>query len=149
MILGKSFLIMMYCLYHVSLEKSPLYVFDQVVSLSSANQTVPDADLEAVLGDQVSLARCRVTCMNQFSPCNLTPMCGRCLHVCRRLVETPAWFNICSAPRLCSSGCQVACGSEAFSSPGTRYMETRSGRHTLASGRHVTIRCSNGNKELI
>ena len=94
MVWSKNFVIMMFCLYQVNGAKSPLYVFNQVVNLSS-NQTgsTPGADvddIEAVLGDQVSLATCRVTCINQFSPCDLTPMCGHCQHVCSLLVETPA-----------------------------------------------------------
>ena len=75
MVWSKNFVIMIFCLYQVSGAKSPLYVFNQVVNLSS-NQTGSDVDIEAVLGDQVTMARCRVTCINQFSPCDLTPMCG-------------------------------------------------------------------------
>ena len=141
MVCRSVLLIIMFGLYQdCGGDKPPLYVFSQVVSLSSNMSSSPptsDVDIETVLGDQVMMARCQVTCMTQLSPCDLSPMCGHCLHVCRLLVETPAWFNICSAPRLCRPGCQVACGSRAFSSPPTADMETRSGRHTLTTGKVI------------
>ena len=93
----------------------PLMVFRQVVSLASdpsVSPAIAASDLEAVLADKVSSARCHAHCSAQLA-CPGSPECGRCVRVCDLLREGPAWTNLCEAPGLCREGCQVACGAAA------------------------------------
>ena len=91
----------------------PLLVFRQVVSLASDPSVSPAmaaSELEAVLADKVTSARCHAHCSAQLS-CPGSPQCARCVRVCDLLREGPAWANLCEAPGLCREGCQVACGA--------------------------------------
>ena len=92
----------------------PLMVFSQVMILpSNESQTAPGdqtAGLERVVGRAVVVARCEAGCLAQFSGCEQAG-CEDCRTVCRLLVETPAWTNICSAPAVCGPGCRAACQS--------------------------------------
>ena len=92
----------------------PLMVFSQVMILpSNESQTAPGdqtAGLERVVGRAVVVARCEAGCLAQFPGCEQAG-CEDCRTVCRLLVETPAWTNICSAPAVCGPGCRAACQS--------------------------------------
>ena len=101
---------------------SRLLVFSQVMILPS-NQTTPGptASLETLLASEVVVARCEAGCLTSWPDCS-SPECSHCRTVCRHLVSTPAWLNICSAPRLCSPGCRAACHS--MTNPGEELSET-------------------------
>ena len=109
----------------------PMYVFNQAVSVSMSriNQQETSKDgtdlLETILTDEVTIATCQATCARHFprESCKVTRQCKHCQRVCRLLVETPAWENICSAPGLCHQGCQVACEA------GGDDLEERTPRH--------------------
>ena len=91
----------------------PLLVFRQVVSLASdpsASPATAASELEAVLKDKVTSARCHAHCSAQLT-CPGSPQCARCVRVCDLLREGPAWANLCEAPGLCREGCQVACAA--------------------------------------
>ena len=111
----------------------PLMVFRQVVSLASdpsVSPAIAASDLEAVLADKVSSARCHAHCSAHLG-CPGSPECGRCVRVCDLLREGPAWTNLCEAPGLCREGCQVACGA-AISEDGDQDGDqdnVRSARH--------------------
>ena len=95
-------------------RESPLLVFSQVMILPS-NQTTaaPPASLITLLATEVRLAACEAGCLSSWPACS-SPECSHCRTVCRHLVSTPAWLNICSAPRLCSPGCRAACLSQTL-----------------------------------
>ena len=93
----------------------PLMVFPQVMILPSneSKAAPPDlpAALEFVLARAVRVAGCEAGCLTEFPDCEGQAGCSHCRTVCRLLVETPAWLNICSAPAVCSPGCKAACQS--------------------------------------
>ena len=93
----------------------PLMVFPQVMILPSNDSRAapPDlsASLETVLARAVRVAGCEAGCLAEFPDCEDQAGCSHCRRVCRLLVETPAWINICSAPAVCSPGCRAACQS--------------------------------------
>ena len=88
----------------ISDEAPPLFVFSSVVSMSS-NLSRPRSvsTLEEVMEAEVRIARCQVRCLEHWSSCSSSPVCGQCQHVCRMLVETPVWTSLCSAPGKYSS----------------------------------------------
>ena len=86
----------------------PLMVFSQVMILPSNDSRADPADqpaaLETVLARAVRVASCEAGCLTEAQD-----ECSHCRTVCRLLVSTPAWLNICSAPAICSPGCRAAC----------------------------------------
>ena len=114
------FFLVGHCLTETEVEgESPLMVFSQVMILpSNESAEVSQVSLEDVLSAEVRLAECEAGCLTEWPECS-SAECSHCRTVCRRLLQTPAWLNICSAPVLCSPGCRVACLSQTGRDPST------------------------------